>query len=164
MDANRSQYAAGSARTPWMMVSAVILAAVLFGIALIVGNGVLIIVAIAVVVLAALGAAVLPSRAGKPISFTEEFPANTVGPRATVDGDSTPPINTSQHPERMTPGLPIREMEAWDAPEPPDDERVFPQYVNLPPEERLRSKNGATYIERRQPVAAEDAEDEEREN
>jgi hypothetical protein len=43
----------------------------------------------------------------------------------------------------------IREVEAPDSPEPPDDDRVFPQYVNLSPDERLRSKNGDTYIEKR---------------
>ena len=164
MNANPAAHANRSARTPWIMVSVVIVAAVLFGIALIVGNGVLLIVAIAVVVLAALGAAVLPSRVGRPISFTEEFPANTFGPRATIDGDSTPPINTRRHPDAMAPGATIREVEAWDSPEPPDDDRVFPQYVNLSPEDRLRSKYGDTYIEKRQNVAAEDAEDEAREN
>lgn len=164
MDANRSAAADRSTRVPWIMVGAVILAAILFGIALIVGDGVLIIVAIAVAVIAALGAAVLPRRVGRPISFAEEFPANTFGPRATVDGDSTPPINTRQHPDAMAPGATIREVEAWDSPEPPDDDRVFPQYVNLPPEDRLRSKYGDLYIEKRQPVATEDVEDEEREN
>jgi len=145
-----------SARTPWIVVTAVIVAAVLAGIALILGNLVFIIVAAAVLVLAGLGAAVLPGRAGQPISFTEEFPANTVGPRATSDGDSTPPINTSRHPERTPPPETIREVEATDSPEPPDDERVFPQYVNLAPEDRLRREHGTTYIEKRRKVAAED--------
>jgi hypothetical protein len=158
MDANRSP------RTPWVMVSAVIAAAVLLGIALIVGDGVFLVVAIVVLVLTGIGAAVLPKRVGRPISFTEEFPTNTFGPRATVDGDSTPPINTQQHPDRMAPAAPMREVEPWDTPEPPDDDRVFPQYVNLPPEDRLRSRYGDTYIEKRRDIAAEDAEDEEREN
>jgi fatty acid desaturase len=96
MNANTAVQANHSNRTPWIMVGAVIAAAVLFGIALIVGNGVLIVVAVAVVVLTAIAAAVLPRRVGQPISFSEEFPANTIGPRATVDGDSTPPINTRQ--------------------------------------------------------------------
>ena len=161
MHANPTAGTHGSARMPWIMVSTVIAAAVLFGIALIVGNGVLIGVAIAVVVLAALAAAVLPKRVGQPISFTEEFPANTFGPRATVDGDSTPPINTRQHPEAMAPDARIREVESTDSPEPPDDDRVFPQYVNLSPDDRLRSKYGDTYIEKRQDVPAEGAEEEE---
>ena len=164
MDATHSAGTHRSNLTPWIMVTTVIAAAVLFGIALIVGDVVLIVVAIVVVVLAGLGAAVLPKRVGQPISFTEEFPANTYGPRATVDGDSTPPINTRQRPEPMAPGTTIREVEPDDAAEPPDDDRVFPQYVNLPPEERLRSKYGDTYIEKRHDVHAEDAEDEEWEN
>lgn len=101
MNANPAVEADHSNRMPWIMVSAIIAAAVLFGLALIVGNGVLIIVAVAIVVLTVLAAAILPGRAGRPISFAEEFPANTYGPRATVDGDSTPPINTRQHPEKM---------------------------------------------------------------
>lgn len=149
-----------STRTPWIMVTAVITAAVLLGIALIVGDAVLIWVAVAVVVLAALGAAVLPGRAGRPISFTEQYPDNTFGPRATSDGDSTPPINTRQHPEPAAPGTVIREVPATDSPEPPDDERVFPQYVNLPPEDRLRRENGRTYIERRRDLAAENEDEE----
>jgi|GEM_PF-3076256 hypothetical protein len=161
MNATPAVEADHSNRMPWIMVSAVIAAAVLFGIALIVGNGVLIVVAIAVVVLTALAAAVLPRRVGRPISFTEEFPANTYGPRATVDGDSTPPINTRQHPEAMAPDARIREVEALDSPEPPDDDRVFPQYVNLSPDDRLRSKYGDTYIEKRQDVPQEDVEEEE---
>lgn len=158
MNANPAVEADHSNRMPWIMVSAVIAAAVLFGIALIVGNGVLIVVAIAIVVLTVLAAAVLPGRAGRPISFTEEFPANTFGPRATVDGDSTPPINTRQHPEPMAPDARIREVEALDSPEPPDDDRVFPQYVNLSPDDRLRSKHGDTYIEKHQDAPQEDAE------
>lgn len=161
MNANPVVEANRPNRMPWITVSAVIAAAVLFGIAFIVGNGVLIIVSIAVLVLAGLAAAVLPGRVGQPISFTEEFPANTFGPRATIDGDSTPPINTRQHPEAMAPDARIREVEALDSPEPPDDDRVFPQYVNLSPDDRLRSKYGDTYIEKRQDVPQEDAEDEE---
>jgi hypothetical protein len=155
-----STHSAPSTRTPWIMVTAVIAAAVLLGIALIVGNDVLIWVAVAVVVLALLGAAVLPSRAGRPISFTEQFPDNTIGPRATSDGDSTPPINTRQHPDPAPPADILREVAATDSPEPPDDERVFPQYVNLPPEDRLRRENGHTYIEKRRDLRAENEEEE----
>lgn len=161
MNANPAVETDHSNRVPWIMVSAIIAAAVLFGIALIVGNGVLIGVAIAVVVLTVLAAAVVPRRVGQPISFTEEFPANTFGPRATIDGDSTPPINTRQHPEAMAPDARIREVEAVDSPEPPDDDRVFPQYVNLSPDDRLRRKSGDTYIEKHQDVPQEDVEEEE---
>ena len=150
MNANRST------RTPWIMVTAVITAAVLLGVALIVGNAVFIWVAVAVLVLAGLGAAVLPGRAGRPISFTEEFPDNTIGPRATSEGDSTPPINTRQRPDPAPSAGPIREVAAPDSPEPPDDERVFPQYVNLAPQDRLRREHGRTYIEKRRNVRTED--------
>ena len=135
MNANPAAETNHSNRMPWIMVSAVIAAAVLFGIALIAGNGALLIVAIVVLVLTGLAAAFLPGRVGQPISFTEEFPANTFGPRATIDGDSTPPINTQQDPEPMASDARIREVEAPDSPEPPDD--------------RLPSKNGDTYIEKR---------------
>lgn len=150
MDANRSS------RTPWIMVTAVIAAAVLLGVALIVGNVVFLWIAGAVLVLAAVGAFVVPGRAGSPISFTEQFPENTVGPRATTDGDSTPPINTRRHPEEPLPGVPVREAAGPHAPEPPDDERVFPQYVNLAPEDRLRREHGQTYVEKRPDTALED--------
>jgi len=106
MDAN------SSTRTTWVMVTAVILAAVLLGIALIVGEPVLIIVAVAVAVVAGLAAVVLPGRAGQPISFSEEFPANTIGPRATTDGDSTP---DDQHPAAPGSGTPRRHPRSRDA-------------------------------------------------
>lgn len=149
-----------STRTPWIMVIAVIAAAVLLGIALIVGNWVLIWVAIAVAVVALLGAAVLPGRAGRPISFTEQYPDNTLGPRATSDGDSTPPINTRHHPEPIAPDDIMREVMPTDSPSLPDDERVFPQYVNLSPGDRLRREHGQTYIEKRREVR-DNAEDDE---
>ena len=142
MNANRST------RTPWIMVTAVITAAVLLGIALIVGNAVFIWIAVAVVVLAGLAAAMLPGRAGRSISFTEEFPANTIGPRATTGGDSAPPINTRRRTEPIPPAGPMAEVPA-DTQVLPDDERVFPQYVNLAPEDRLRREHGRTYIEKR---------------
>jgi hypothetical protein len=134
---------------------AVILAAVLLGIALIVGEPVLIIVAVAVAVVAGLAMVVLPCRAGQPISFSEEFPANTIGPRATTDGDSTPPVNTRRHPD-PAPRAGTLEVATPDVLEPPDDERVYPQHVNLPPEDRLRREHGRTYVEKRPTVAVED--------
>lgn len=156
-DTNRSSRASNrSPRTPWIIVSAVIIAAVLLGIALIVGNTVFLIVAAILVVLTVVAAAVVPRKVGRPISFTEEFPQNTVGPRATTGGDSTPPINTQKHSDPMLPGIPIHEADGPEAPEPPDDERVFPQYVNLAPEDRLRRENGATYVEKRGATRPED--------
>lgn len=153
MDANRST------RLPWVMVAAVIVAALLLGTALILGDVVFIGVAAAVVVLAGLGAAVLPGRAGRPISFVEQFPDNTIGPRATTDGDSTPPINSRHHQDSTPPAGIMREVEATECSEPPDDERVFPQYVNLAPEDRLRRQYGHTYIEKRRDVASADDEE-----
>lgn len=150
MDTNRST------RLPWIMVTAVIIGALLLGTALIVGNVAFIAVAAAVVALAVLGAAVLPGRAGRPISFVEEFPANTVGPRATTEGDSTPPINTRSHPDPVPPPDGMREVEPTDCDAPPDDERVFPQYVNIAPEDRLRREDGRTYIEKRRDAATVD--------
>jgi hypothetical protein len=150
MDANRST------RTPWIMVTAVIVAAVLLGIAIIVGDPVLIIVAVAVVVTAGLGVTVMSRKGGAPISFSEEFPENTIGPRATTGGDSSPPIDTRPHPDPTPQADAISEVAASDSPEPPDDERVFPQYVNLPPGDRLRREHGETYIEKERRAVPED--------
>lgn len=140
---------------PWISVGAVILAAVLFGIALIVGNWVLIIIAIAILVATGLEAAVVPRRLGTPITFSEEFPGNTVGPRATSGGDSSPPIDTQRHPDQPAPGAILDEVAMEDYSTLPDKERVFPQYVNLPPEDRLRSSHGHEYIEKGRDLEAE---------
>ena len=39
---------------------------------------------------------------GAPVSFGEEYPATTSGPRATRDGDSRPPIDTDPSAARTT--------------------------------------------------------------
>lgn len=153
MDAHRSN------RSPWIMVTAVIIAAILLGIAIIVGDPVFLIVAAAVVVIAGAGVAVLSRRAGAPLSFSEEYPANTVGPRATTGGDSSPPINTQQHPDPIPRAAAINEVAATDSADPPDDERVFPQYVNLPPADRLRREHGETYIEKGRAASRSDEDD-----
>lgn len=138
-----------TATAPWILVSAIIAGAIVVGCAVITGSPVLLVVG-AVVILAALGCALMLTRRGAaPFSFTEEFPEHTYGPRATTDGDSTPPIDTE--PNRP-PGPPqfwiLEERDPAEMGEPPDDQRVFPQYSNLRPDERLRNVEGHEVIER----------------
>lgn len=143
---------AGHARSPsaapWIVVAALIAGALAVGGALVAASWVLLVIG-AVLILAGLVFAVVQARRGAvPLAFTREFPANTFGPRGTTDGDSSPPIDT--HPN----GLPgsseyrtLEEVRAAEMEEPPDDRRVFPQYSNLSPDERLRNVDGTEVIE-----------------
>ncbi|NUP53893.1 MAG: hypothetical protein HOW97_42225 [Catenulispora sp.] len=138
--------------TSWILVAAIIAGALVLGGAVIAGSITLLVIG-AVVVLAALGcAAVLTHRGAAPFSFTEEFPEHTFGPRATEHGDSSPPIDTEPH---RPPGPAhyhiVEEFDAEAMSDPPDDQRVFPQYVNLDPDERLRNVAGREVIERAEP-------------
>ncbi|GAA2001920.1 hypothetical protein [Catenulispora subtropica] len=134
---------------PWILVAAVIAGAVILGAALIAGSVPLLAVGAVVILAAGVCAVALTRRGAAPFSFTEEFPEHTYGPRATEHGDSSPPIDTEPH---RPPGPPhYRTMEEVDAGQmsaPPDDQRVFPQYSNLRPDERLRNVGGREVIER----------------
>jgi len=53
----------------------------------------------AAVIVVCLIVTAIMARLGKaPVSFSEEFPAATSGPRATSNGDSSPPIDTEPSP------------------------------------------------------------------
>jgi hypothetical protein len=138
-----------TATAPWILVSAIIAGAIVVGCAVITGSPVLLVVG-AVVILAALGCALMLTRRGAaPFSFTEEFPEHTYGPRATEHGDSRPPIDTQPHrPPGPAHYLFLEEFDPETMNEPPDDQRVFPQYTNLDPDERLRNVHGHEVIER----------------
>lgn len=137
---------------PWILVAALIAGAALLGGALVAGSVALLVIGVVLVLAAVAVAVTLTRRGAPPLSFTEEFPDHTYGPRATIEGDSSPPIDTQ--PNRP-PGPPeyrtLEEVEARDMSEPPDDTRVFPQYSNLGPDERLRNVGGHEVIERAEP-------------
>lgn len=134
---------------PWIVVAALIAGALLLGGALVAGSVTLLVIGAVLVLAGLVGAATMSRRGAAPLSFTEEFPEHTYGPRATTHGDSSPPIDTRPHREPGPAGyrrLPEVDPETMSAP--PDDERVFPQYSNLGPDERLRKVAGHEVIER----------------
>lgn len=142
---------------PWILVAALIAGALLLGGALVAGSVVLLVIGAVLIVAAIVCAAVLTRRGAAPVSFTEEFPEHTIGPRATTGGDSSPPIDTQ--PNRP-PGPPayqtMEEVDPRTMSDPPDDKRVFPQYENLGPDERLRNVEGREVIERAEPLPGEE--------
>jgi len=87
---------------PWLIVGILIAAAVLLGVGVAAGSWTLIAIGLAVVVVCGAGAVVLRRRGvSGPISFAEEFPETTVGPRPTTGGDSTPPLDTDPSSRRV---------------------------------------------------------------
>lgn len=136
---------------PWVVVGALIAGALAIGGALVAASVVLLVIG-AVLILAGLAiAAVLARRGRSPLSFNQEFPERTYGPRSTTNGDSSPPIDT--HPNGYPGGDDYRTVDEVEATstsmeEPPDDRRVFPQLSNLSPGERLRNVDGHEVIER----------------
>jgi Flp pilus assembly protein TadB len=100
----RNRYDRREKTVPWLIVGILIAGAVLLAVGVVAGSRTLIVTGIAVVALCLLAASVLRRRGvSGPISFAEEFPETTVGPRATTDGDSTPPLDTdpsSRHSRR----------------------------------------------------------------
>lgn len=91
-------HSGGSARPtttgPWVVVAVLIAAALVIGGGLIAASVVLLVIGTALVGAGLIGAAVLGRHGAAPVSFTQEFPKNTPGPRGTTDGDSSPPIDT----------------------------------------------------------------------
>jgi hypothetical protein len=154
---SHSSHHAGSTSTgPWIVVAALIAGALAIGGALVAASVVLLVIGVVLVLAGLLGAAVLSRRGTGSLSFTEEYPGRTYGPRSTSDGDSSPPIDT--HPNGYSGGdeyRTVEEVEATSMEEPPDDRRVFPQLSNLSPGERLRNVDGQEVIER--PRSADEA-------
>lgn len=144
-------HARSSSAAPWIVVAALIAGALAVGSALVAASPVLAVIGGVLILAGLIFAAVQSRRGAGPVSFTQEFPENTYGPRGTTGGDSSPPIDT--HPN----GLPgsseyrtLGEVDRTEMEEPPDDRRVFPQYSNLNPDERLRNVDGTEVIERAQ--------------
>jgi hypothetical protein len=131
-------------------VGIIVAGALMLGGGIIAGNAVSIVIAALLIVIAAASALGMPRmRESGGISFGAEFPEHTVGPRATTGGHSGPPIDTQPDPAKRDTRRPepLPEMPADGAPALPDDGRVFPQYVNLAPDERLRWVGGHDVIE-----------------
>ena len=84
----RNRYDRREKTVPWLIVGVLIAGAVLVAVGVVAGSRALIAIGIAVVAVCLVGAAVLRRHGlSGPISFAEEFPETTVGPRATTDGD-----------------------------------------------------------------------------
>lgn len=91
-----SRFNTQSQARAWITVGAFIVGALLIAASVIAGNLPMAVVGIAVVVVTLVGYVVMSRKdAVAPVSFDEEFPADTAGPRATKDGRSAPPIATN---------------------------------------------------------------------
>lgn len=121
---------------PWIVVATLIAGAVLLGCALIAGSVALLVIGAVLVAAGGVCAIVLNRRGEAPLSFTDEFPEHTYGPRATTHGDSTPPIDTRPNrPPEPAPYQTMEEVDAGQMRKSPDNRRAFPQYENLNPDE-----------------------------
>ena len=79
----------------WVAVGVLIAGALIVAGGIVATSWPVAIVGAAVIVLCLITTAIVHHLAGgAPVSFGEEYPATTSGPRATRDGDSRPPINT----------------------------------------------------------------------
>lgn len=86
------------------------------------------------------------------MSFAENVPSQTAGPRARGDGgdgrdgkdgqDGQDGQDGNSEPYETVPEAPASEL-----PQAPDAERAKPQYVNLAPNERIRRIGGEDVIE-----------------
>ena len=138
-----------SSTAPWLVVAMLIAGSLAVGGALVAWSVALLVIGAVLVFAGLVSAAVLARGGAGPMSFTQEVPQNTHGPRATTGGDSSPPIDT--HPNGQPGSAEYRtvvEADAAQMAEPPDDRRVFPQLSNLAPDERLRNVAGREVIER----------------
>src|SRR3954470_18780908 len=79
---------------PWIVVAALIAGAVVIGCSLIAGSLTLLVIGAVLIAAGVVCAVALTRKGAAPLSFTEQFPEHTYGPRATTHGDSTPPIDT----------------------------------------------------------------------
>jgi len=79
----------------WTVVGVILLGCVTAGIGIILASFLVSGIGAAVIVIGGLLAIILPKAgAAAPISYTENVPDTTVGPRATDDGEPRPPIDT----------------------------------------------------------------------
>ncbi|MFD0632313.1 hypothetical protein ACFQ9X_12550 [Catenulispora yoronensis] len=77
------------------MVGLLIAGALAIGGALMAWSLVLLVIGAVLILAGLVFAAVLAHHGASPVSFSEEVPENTYGPRGTTDGDSSPPIDTN---------------------------------------------------------------------
>lgn len=132
----------------WIVVAVTLAGVVTTAIGIVAVQWAVIWAGIAVIVLGLLLAVVLPRvGASAPISFTENVPPNTAGPRKTTNGQATPPIDTQPDAPDLSPYHTVAEAPASQLPQDPDTDRAKPQYVNLPPDERIRRVGGRDVIE-----------------
>jgi hypothetical protein len=140
----------------WIVVSVILLGVVTAAIGMMAIQIAVICVGAGIVGLGLILAVVLPKTGlSRPVSFTEEAPTRTGGPRAT-DGNPRPPINTepgtdadasTHRPPDMSPYATVSEAGASELPQTPDSDRAKPQHVNLAPDERIRRIDGRDVIE-----------------
>lgn len=94
-------HSAGHAHTsspaPWIAVAALIAGALGIGGGLVAGSIALLVIGCLLVLAGLVFASVLAWRGRASLSYSQEYPRNTYGPRGTTDGDSSPPIDT--HPD-----------------------------------------------------------------
>jgi hypothetical protein len=134
----------------WIIVTVILLGVVVTALGIMAVEPGIIWPGVAVIGLGLVFAVVLP-RIGvsAPISFNAERPLDTPGPRATTNGRTQPPIDTQPGPEEpdLSPYHTVAEAPASELPQEPDTDRAKPQYVNLPPDERIRRVGGHDVIE-----------------
>lgn len=133
----------------WIVVTVILLGVVTAAIGLMATQIAVICAGAGVVAVGLILAVILPKTGlSHPVSFAEEVPTHTGGPRATDDGDSRPPIDTDPHrPPDLSPYDTVTEAPASDLPQTPDADRAKPQHVNLAPDERIRRIGGRDVIE-----------------
>jgi hypothetical protein len=133
----------------WIVVAVILLGVITAAIGLMAVQIAVICAGAGVVALGLILAVVLPKTGlSRPVSFAEEAPARTGGPRATEDGRSSPPIDTDPHrPADLSPYETVTEVPASELPQTPDSGRAKPQDVNLAPDERIRRIGGRDVIE-----------------
>jgi hypothetical protein len=138
---------------PWVVVGVILAGVIIAALGLMALRPVVIIAGAAVVAAGLLLAVALPKTGlSHPVSFAADAPSQTPGPRATDDGRPRPPIDTdpdavSRRPPDLSPYKTVAQAPASELPQTPDPDRAKPQYVNLPPGERIRRIGGQDVVE-----------------
>jgi hypothetical protein len=139
----------------WIVVAVILLGVITAAVGLMAVQIAVIIAGAGVVAVGLILAVVLP-RFGisRPVSFAENVPTRTDGPRGTDDDNPAQPTDTDTDtdPERprspdLSPYQTYEEVPASELPSTPDTGRAKPQHVNLAPDERIRRIDGEDVIE-----------------
>jgi hypothetical protein len=143
----------------WIVVTVILLGVITAAIGLMALQLTVICIGAGVVAVGLVLAVVLPRMGlSRPVSFAEDVPTRTNGPRGTDDGRPTPPIDTEPdarsgmkpdqpQPPDLSPYVTFEEAPASELPQTPDVDRAKPQHVNLAPDERIRRIGGEDVIE-----------------